>query len=30
VVEDAVMEKVDAILARVDTTAELEILSYVA
>jgi len=30
VVEDPVMEKVDAILARVDTTAELEILSYVA
>ena len=30
VIEDPVMEKVDAILARVDTTAELEILSYVA
>ena len=30
VIEDAVMERVDAILARVDTTAELEILSYVA
>ena len=30
VIEDSVMERVDAILARVDTTVELEILSYVA
>ncbi len=27
-IEDAVMEKVDEILARVDQTAELEVLSY--
>lgn len=30
VIEDSVMERVDAILARVDTAVELEILSYVA
>jgi len=30
VIDDAVMEKVDEILARVDATVELEILSYVA
>jgi YgiT-type zinc finger domain-containing protein len=30
VIEDPVMERVDAILARVDGTVELEILSYVA
>ena len=27
-IEDSVMEKVDGILNRIDTTAELEILSY--
>jgi YgiT-type zinc finger domain-containing protein len=30
VIEDAVMEKIDAILSSVDTTVELEVLSYVA
>ncbi len=30
VIEDAVMEKVDTILSGVDTTVELETLSYVA
>jgi YgiT-type zinc finger domain-containing protein len=29
-IEDAVMEKIDAILSRVDAVAELEILRYVA
>jgi len=29
-IEDPVMKRVDAILASVDTTVELEILSYVA
>lgn len=29
-IEDAVMEKVDYILERIDRTAELEILTYVA
>jgi hypothetical protein len=29
-IEDAVMERIDAILSRVDALAELEILSYVA
>ncbi len=28
VIEDQVMEKVDVLLERIDTTAELEILSY--
>lgn len=28
VIEDAVMEKVDSILDKIDTTAELEVLSY--
>jgi len=30
VIEDAVMEKIDAILSRVDAVAEVEILRYVA
>ncbi len=30
VIEDAVMEKIDAILSSVDRTVELEVLSYVA
>jgi YgiT-type zinc finger domain-containing protein len=29
-IEDAVMERIDAILSHVDTVAELEILRYVA
>jgi hypothetical protein len=29
-IEDAVMEKIDTILGDVDTTVELEVLSYVA
>ena len=29
-IEDAVMERIDAILSRVDAVAELEILRYVA
>ncbi len=29
-IEDAVMARVDAILSRIDASAELEILSYVA
>lgn len=29
-IEDAVMEKVDCILHRIDRTTELEVLSYVA
>ena len=28
VVEDAVMEKVDGVLSKIDSTAELEILNY--
>jgi len=28
VIEDAVLEKVDSILNKIDTTAELEVLSY--
>jgi hypothetical protein len=28
VIEDKVMEKVDSILDNIDTTAELEVLSY--
>ena len=28
VIEDTVMEKVDSILSNIDTTAELEVLSY--
>jgi YgiT-type zinc finger domain-containing protein len=30
VIEDAVMERIDAILSSVDATVELEVLSYVA
>jgi YgiT-type zinc finger domain-containing protein len=30
VIEDAVMERIDAILSGVDATIELEVLSYVA
>ncbi len=30
VIEDAVMERIDAILSRVDAVAEVEILRYVA
>jgi YgiT-type zinc finger domain-containing protein len=30
VIEDAVMERIDAILSRVDTVAEIEVLRYVA
>jgi len=30
VIEDAVMERIDAILSRVDAVAEIEVLRYVA